>query len=124
MSPAADQSSPSARKAHHKNSAGLKINHLSAFTNLLSLFRISYQTMPTKTKQRSNVGLTNKSATHASSRDCVCKVCTCGRHRCTTTNYSTLTSSVANAKLESSTEQHDQYSWPSGQRLKSVCHGI
>ncbi len=80
--------------------------------------------MASKPIRRSITGLTNKSssnptlsssaATKAATegghgKQCVCKTCTCGRHRCTGRDHSNVTSVGGNAPFEGFTENRSEY---------------
>lgn len=76
--------------------------------------------MAIKAKERTTTGVTNKASSKdnlakpkaaAPQKQCVCGVCTCGRHRCTGTNYSNVSSVGGGAKvsIDTHTECRDQF---------------
>lgn len=75
-------------------------------------------------KQRSITGLTNKKTSASADKlsatastgsikkaECVCKICSCGRHRCTGSNHSNVVSvgGGPHAHMNSETENRAQY---------------
>ena len=86
--------------------------------------------MPIKAKERTIAGVTNKGSkdslakpkTAPAQKQCVCGVCTCGRHRCTGSNYSNVSSVGGGEKamIETHTECHDQFIPREIQPVKSV----
>ena len=79
--------------------------------------------MASKPIRRSVTGLTNKNASNSNlsstgqptsvsnghPKQCVCKTCTCGRHRCTGRDHSNVTSVGGHATFEGTTENRSEF---------------
>lgn len=63
--------------------------------------------MPARIKERVNKGVTNKPTKKSGSSDCVCGMCTCGKHRCAVNNGTSIV--VGAARFEGSSGYHDDY---------------